>query len=276
MDITTLIVGIILGLYAIVTGTLEFLDRLGFPTPLQKQRDAKNKKIILNTLEETGLLASKGEIQQLGDLINFRKKVPIAHSRQMLGSTIKKYVEAANNVSVGLYEKTELAYYINLVSAMACPEDGRIITRIMCRQIIDEMTKFAGEPFQFDKIAISKVGNTALGLCVALELQKPWVFVDVRGGTIRSETVEGDIQPEDRVIIIHDVLASGKLMEVCAQELSKKQAIVKHVFVLIERTDRENSNEALPSTLLNECGLSLHALTHLNDNDLAEMYKSKN
>jgi orotate phosphoribosyltransferase len=177
---------------------------------------------------------------------------------------------------LGYMKKTELAYLVNFVSAMACPQDGRTLTRIMCRQVIDEMTKFSGDAFQFDKIAISKVGNTALGLCVALELQKPWVFVDVRGGTISSETVEGEIQPEDKVIIIHDILASGKLMEVCAHELSKRQARVKHIFILVERTDRENDCEVLPSTLLKKCGLNLHAITRLNDNDLDQMYRNKN
>jgi hypothetical protein len=50
MDITTLIVGLILGVFAIVSGTLEFLERIGLPPPLQKVRDNKNKRIVLDTL----------------------------------------------------------------------------------------------------------------------------------------------------------------------------------------------------------------------------------
>ena len=50
MDIATLIVGIILGVFAIVSGILEFLERVGLPTPLQKMRDNKNKRIVLDTL----------------------------------------------------------------------------------------------------------------------------------------------------------------------------------------------------------------------------------
>lgn len=173
MDVTTLIVSIVLGVLAIISGMFEFLDRIGLPTPLQEKRDLKNKKIVLDTLEEAGLLTNKKQIQQLGDLISFQKNVPSLHSPDALQKIIKKYLVKRDDIIVGLYKETELDYFIDFHSALVSSNDSNILITIMCKQIIESMKKIDNSSMQFDKIAISKYGNPALGLCVALELQKP-------------------------------------------------------------------------------------------------------
>ena len=161
---------------------------------------------------------------------------------------------------------------MDFADALTDPEDGKILTGIMCREIMMAMSSFADEPTHFDRVAISKAGNSSMGIMVALELQKPWVFVDVRGGVISSEAIEGQLFPNEEVIIVHDVLASGKLIEVMAHEISKRGAKVKNVFVLMERIDRQPK----PSEVLSKCGLNLYCITQISDAALArKISKSK-
>lgn len=270
MDTTTLIVGIVLGIYAIVSGTLEFFERMGFPTPLQKRRDEKNKRIVIDTLQEAGLLSHRAHIRQIGDLIFFRRSVPTSSPNEMLDDIVTKYTRKVVGIEVGLFEQTHVHYFVDFPNALADPEDGKILTRILCREIMNTMSSFSEEPFYFDSIAVSKSGSTAMALRVALEFQKPWVFVDLRGGTIASDTIEGKVSPGDQVIIIHDILASGRLIDLMSQELKKRQAKVKHVFVLLERTDRKLSGQLIPSELLPKCGLTLHTLGTINDQQLKD------
>jgi len=271
MDTTSLIVGIILGSFAIVAGTLEFLDRMGFPTPLQDKRDEKNKKLITGTLEQVGLIKHKLEVQQLGDFLTHKKKFPVTYSGEYLDGIIRKYVRESKFEKVGLFEQTSINYFVDFADAITDPEDGILLTRIMCREIVMAMSSFVDKPIYFDRVAISKSGNSSLGIRVALELQKPWVFIDVRGGVIASEAVEGLLKPEEEVIIVHDILASGKLIEIMAHEISKRGAKVNHVFVLMERTDRQKMGLAKPSEVLAKCGLKLHYISQISDRDLAKM-----
>jgi orotate phosphoribosyltransferase len=138
------------------------------------------------------------------------------------------------------------------------------------------MSDFSNIPLRFNKIAAVKTGNPALALLVSIELQKPCVFVDVRGGAISSDSIDGELEADDEVIIIHDVVASGQIILLCASELTKQKAKVNHVFALLERTDRKKAGMQSPSEFFRSSGLVLHTVRQLDDKALAKISSKPN
>jgi hypothetical protein len=133
-------VGIILGAFAIIAGTIEFFERMGFPTPLEKKRAEKNKKLILTTLEETGIHPFKREFEQLSNLVQLKQRIPYSYATSSLDSLIAKYTSFIDQKLVGVFEQTRLNYYVDFMTTLSNPEDLRILSNVMCCQIMDEMS----------------------------------------------------------------------------------------------------------------------------------------
>lgn len=267
----TLIVSITLGVFAITAGTIEFLERMGFPTLLEKRRAEKNKKLILVTLEEVGIRPFKREFAQLSYLLQLKRSIPYSYLTETLDNLIAKYTRFVNQELVGVFEQTRLSYYIDLMGVLSDPEDLRVLSNIMCCQIKDVISDLSQSTINFNKVAAVKSGNPALALLVSIELQKPCILVDVTGGALSSDTIDGQIEPDDEVIILHDIVASGQIILLCANELTKRNAKVNHVFVIVERTDRQNNSLPTPSEYLSKSGLVLHSLRKMNDATLAKL-----
>jgi orotate phosphoribosyltransferase len=238
-------------------------------TPESTEHSDIYKDLIVSTLEEAGIV-EKNEIKYAISLRNLQKRKPFSYDQQDLEVLMMKYTDHMEKERrVGIFEPTKLRCFVNFMNLVAYPEDLRVITEVFTCHIIDTIAK-SEKPIEFNKIAAPKVGNPALALMVAIQLEKPCIFIDVASSPFSNDTnaVNGTIAHNDKIIMVQDVVASGHLIVRCANELKKNHIAVEHVFVLIERSDRKEDGKKIPSELLRENSITLHPMYSLDDHYL--------
>ncbi len=269
----TFIVSIVLGVLAIVAGILEFIDRMGFPTPLEQKRQLRNKKIILDTLSEIGVIEEKHDYLNITRKNRLRKRKQIGYPNSLMDELIIKYTNDIGSIDVGLTKKTKLKYYINFMDLISNDNELKIIVSNMARFII-KMNSDKTDKMCFTKIATPKYTNPGFALLLSIELNVPCVFIDNKSNPLSSSTVDGFLGKDDIIILVQDVLTTGHTMLACINELNKLGYEVYDVFVVIERTDCQSNNLKTPTEYLNIHDINLHSIYKLNDSKLHKMLKS--
>lgn len=128
------------------------------------------------------------------------------------------------------YKKVK--YYINTMDIMFMPEYAGELSSILAFLITEKIDLSA-----VDRLVVPHDSNFLLGVEVGKILGKPVVKIRHGKGKIETEKKwDGNLDPNDRVIIVHDVLVSGDQVIDAINKLPCTCS-VEGVFCLITRTE---------------------------------------
>jgi len=139
-------------------------------------------------------------------------------------------------------------YYIDLRLVPSFPDAFKFIRDIYVNMLKEELGLDA-----FDRIAGVPTSGIPFAAVVAFSLEKPFLYVrkEVKKHG-RERRVEGVLRPGDRVVLLDDLITTGKTLSDAARAIRLEGGVVEHAFVLIDR--EEGGREAL-----SEAGVKLHA-----------------
>ena len=139
-------------------------------------------------------------------------------------------------------------YYIDLRLVPSFPGAFKFIRDVYVGMLEEELGLDA-----FDRIAGVPTSGIPFAAVVAFSLDKPFLYVrkEVKKHG-RERRVEGILRPGDRVVLLDDLITTGKTLSEAAKAIRLEGGVVEHAFVLIDR--EEGGREAL-----SEAGVKLHA-----------------
>jgi orotate phosphoribosyltransferase len=110
-----------------------------------------------------------------------------------------------------------------------------------------------------DKIAGIPTGGLPWASVLAFSLSKPLVYTrkDVKTHG-RERKVEGVLSPGDRVLLIDDVITTGKNTTTALQSLRGEGGVVEHALVLLDREEGGRSH-------LEASGVELHSVVRISE-----------
>ncbi|HEY4657621.1 MAG TPA: orotate phosphoribosyltransferase [Candidatus Bathyarchaeia archaeon] len=110
-----------------------------------------------------------------------------------------------------------------------------------------------------DKIAGIPTGGLPWASVLAFSLSKPLVYTrkDVKTHG-RERKVEGVLSPGDRVLLIDDVITTGKNTTTALQSLRGEGGVVEHALVLLDREEGGKSH-------LEASGVELHSVVRISE-----------
>lgn len=267
-------VAVILMLLA-VKSVVDVLEYIGLPVPfLERKKQAMERQKVRCVLQELGLLGQGRTLQQVITYTTLRSSLPIVDHQRELARLIRTSVRDVGEAEVGYREHTRLRYYIDLKEVACEPELNDLMAKIMANFILTKMRIISERPICFNKIAAPKAGNPALVILLSRLLGMPYVFVDINS-PLRGDTIDGRVEEGDEIVIVHDVVASGYIVSCCASEIRKRNGKAHHVFVLVERTDRQKEDLESPRDLLQRSDLMLHSVMALDDEQIDKLLKTQ-
>ena len=153
------------------------------------------------------------------------------------------------------YQKVK--YYINFNDPMFLPEYSKEIASLLAFLIREKAALDS-----VNKLIIPFDSNFLLGVEVGKCLGKPIVKMRQSGKIETEQPWEGNLKPDDKVIIIHDVLVTADQIIQAITKLPSSCSILG-VFCLITRKEWNGSER------LREKGIKLEQIICLEDNDIA-------
>lgn len=145
-------------------------------------------------------------------------------------------------------------YYIDLRLLPSFPA----AFRKACGIYVDVIKEGIGRD-AFERIAGIPTAGLPFASVVAYNLRKPFLYIRKEAKAHgRERMVEGVLSPGDRVLIIDDIVTTGRSILHAAQVLRSEGATVQDVVVLIDR--EEGAGPALKAG-----GLRLHSLMGIRD-----------
>ena len=139
-------------------------------------------------------------------------------------------------------------YYIDLRLVPSFPDAFRFICDVYASMIKAELGLEA-----FDRVAGVPTAGIPFAAVVAFRLEKPFLYVrrevKLHG---RERRVEGILTPGDRVVLVDDLITTGRTLASAAKAIRAEGGEVEHAFVLIDR--EEGGRDTLA-----EVGVRLHA-----------------
>ena len=176
----------------------------------------------------------------------------VAWRRSELVREACKVLARIGAVKFGIFRLTSgktSPYYIDLRLVPSFPDAFRFITEAYATMIENELG-LAG----FDRVAGVPTSGIPFAAVVAFKLGKPFLYVrkevKLHG---RERRVEGILSPGDKIILLDDLITTGRTLSSAAEAIKKEGGEVEHAFVLIDR--QEGGREALAGV-----GVELHAL----------------
>ena len=172
--------------------------------------------------------------------------------REELKKEACKLLARIGAIKFGLFKLTSgktSPYYIDLRLVPSFPDAFRFICEAYSSLINSELGLES-----FDRIAGVPTSGIPFAAVVAFRLGKPFLYVrkevKLHG---RERRVEGVLTPGDRIILVDDLITTGKTLSDAAKAIRTEGGTVEHAFVLIDR--EEGGTKALA-----EVGVRLHAL----------------
>lgn len=145
-------------------------------------------------------------------------------------------------------------YYVDLRLVPSDPKALRTVIRIYEKMVTSEIGASS-----VDRIAGVPTAGVPYASILAYTLAKPFLYVrrewKSHGGERR---VEGQLLPGERIVVIDDLVTTGKNILQAAEAIRAEGGRVEHVVVLIDR--QEGGKQALASS-----GLRLHAFATITE-----------
>lgn len=153
-------------------------------------------------------------------------------------------------------------YYIDLRVIPSFPSVFKKVCNLYARILEEEVGLD-----RFDRLAGIPTAGIPFASVVAYELGKPMIYVRKEGRTHgRERMIEGIVKPGDKVVILDDLITTGKSILNAVKALRGEGVIVEDAVVLVDRM--EGGAEKLRSE-----GVSLHSLATILE--AAEILKEK-
>lgn len=155
-------------------------------------------------------------------------------------------------------------YYINFTDSMFLKEYAKEVSAILSL-LIEEKADLS----KIDRLIIPHDSNFLLGVEVGKRLGKPIVKMRYKEGKIITDQPwEGQLNSNDKVIIIHDVLVKADQVE-HALKMLPATCDVLGVYCLISRKEYDGVER------LQERNIAVNQVLSLDDKDIEEMRKRK-
>ena len=167
--------------------------------------------------------------------------------------------------NVATYGTVNVAWFVDLLSAVCESDDREILDRLLARWI----HLLGVKP---DKVAVPKLGNVILAMTVAQRLRAPLAIVrqEAKHEIGRPSPFDGKVEAGDKVLLVDDVASDGVFLRVCVERLRSASAQVIAVIVLVNRT------EGSAATDLEKAQIPFHALISLGDQEIEKLRQQQN
>jgi len=157
-------------------------------------------------------------------------------TKDKLGQQIKKASFLTGDFTLSSGKKSK--YYFDKYLFETKPEILSALTK--------EIAKLLPPLRSFDRIAGPELGAIALAAALSIEIKKPFIIVrktEKDYGT--AKLVEGEVNKGEKVVLIEDILTSGKQAIVAADKLKQLGIEVIMILGVIDR--EEGASEAIRS-----------------------------
>lgn len=142
-------------------------------------------------------------------------------------------------------------YYLDLRILPSFPDAFQASIKLL----VEDAQRIEG----VDKIAGIPTGGLPWASVLAFSMSKPLVYtrkdVKLHG---RERKVEGVLAPGERVLLIDDVVTTGKNITTALQSLRGEGGVVEHALVLIDREEGGKSH-------LEASGVKLHSVARISE-----------
>lgn len=163
-----------------------------------------------------------------------------------------KILNKIGAIEFGIFKLTSgkiSPYYIDLRTVPSFPDAFQKICSLYVKLIEDEIGKE-----NFERIAGVPTAGISFASVVAYHLKKPFLYVRKEEKPHgRQRRVEGVLMPGDRVILLDDLITTGKSLINAARAIRAEGGVVEHAVVLLDREEEGKEN-------LEREGIRLHAL----------------
>lgn len=212
---------------------IEFADRLGLPTPLLERRQRRTKSLIVDTLKEVGLLPYRDRISALASGLSGRI-LPGDYNEDDLKPLIRRY-RRDETIQVGTAERKDIRSPIDFLSAASEKDDIEQLARCLACFIL--RTTNDNPKIAYSAIATPINGNVVLAHLTANLLDRQLILLNTENMVIENSPVFGTSRHPENVILLHDVVYTGRRICRAVDFLRQSDMTVNAVFCLIERTD---------------------------------------
>lgn len=141
-------------------------------------------------------------------------------------------------------------YYINMKKAITEPEILSTIAKLITNLISDD---------NVDKVAGPALGAVPIATAVSLESEIPLLMIrKEKKGYGTSKLIEGELNPQDNVIVVEDVTTTGGSLLKAIKAIQENGGNVTRAFVVVDR--QEGAIEAFK-----EEGITLEPLIKVDE-----------
>lgn len=167
------------------------------------------------------------------------------------------------------YKSTELMYdkvkyYINFMDIMYSPLGDDLAC--MLANFVKE--KLGGKIFDVEKIVVPENSNFLLGFKVSEELKKGYVKMLPCERILKSQFWEGKFEPDEKIMIVHDVLVTGEQIKSSIQKFPVPTTTIG-LFCLVNRVDHEGEQ------LLKDLGIKVYSILNIADTDIQQFVENQ-
>jgi orotate phosphoribosyltransferase len=170
---------------------------------------------------------------------------------------ICKILKKTNALEFGTYKLSSgriTPYYVDLRVIPSFPDAFQRVS-----DILTDSVKQALDTNTFDRIAGIPIAGTPFAAILAFRLNKPFLHtrrnLRLRG---RERRVEGVLNPGDRVLLVDDLVTTGRSLIKAASAIRTEGGVVSDAFVLLDR--EEGGREKLAKT-----GVDLHCVLRMGE-----------
>jgi orotate phosphoribosyltransferase len=164
-----------------------------------------------------------------------KRKTPAAASRD-LEAELSRILMKTGATKFGLFKLSSgklSPYYIDL---RMIPGDPKGLQTVI--EIYEAMVKSKVGASSFDRIAGVPTAGVPYAAILAYRLSKPFLYVRREAKTHGAERrIEGQLLPGDHVVLVDDLITTGKNTLQAAEAIRTEGGQVKDVVVLIDRQE---------------------------------------
>jgi orotate phosphoribosyltransferase len=181
-----------------------------------------------------------------------KRKAKVSAARD-LEAELSRILVKTGAIRFGLFKLSSgklSPYYIDL---RMIPGDPKALHTVI--EIYEMMTRSKISATSFDRVAGVPTAGVPYASILAYKLTKPFLYVRRDAKTHGAgRRIEGQLVPGERVVLVDDLITTGKNTLEAAEAIRAEGGEVEHAIVLIDR------QEGGPAAL-GQAGLRLHAFT---------------
>jgi orotate phosphoribosyltransferase len=166
-------------------------------------------------------------------------------------------------------------YYIDLRIVPSFPDAFRKVCDVYIKLIDMELGKEA-----FDRIAGIPTAGIPFASFIAYQLEKPFLYIRQKAKLHgRERRIEGILMPGDRVLLVDDLITTGRSLNKAATAIRAEGGIVDHALVLLDREEggkqklAENNIQLHYLLTAQEAAEKLYEIGALDDEQLKTILK---